>query len=345
MNNKTGAVTLAKGDVGLGNVDNTSDANKPISNATQAALNGKQSKITANGILKGDGAGNITPANETEVELVSLPNICNPNLLDNWYFGKPVNQRGQTSYTGSGYTIDRWIRQGSNIVTTLNEGYVSVVGYGGNLDQILEGDISKYLRGKEVTLSTLARGNIAIISEDFTGSYVVAYLQSETFTVVSKTITVRSDADRFIYHVQPQDGDPSDVIAVKLELGSQQTLAHQENGVWVLNEIPDYGEQLRRCQRYYWKVDHNSWPGVAPFTGTYDGERILLNGLTFPVTMRTKPTISNLILYERGSGASKTVTDSGWGLFDYTYNIYPTSGNLVSGHTYSVQHVEFSADL
>lgn len=35
---KTGAVTLVKGDVGLGNVDNTSDANKPISTATQAAL-------------------------------------------------------------------------------------------------------------------------------------------------------------------------------------------------------------------------------------------------------------------------------------------------------------------
>ena len=38
---KTGEVTLAKGDVGLGNVDNTSDANKPISTATQNALNNK----------------------------------------------------------------------------------------------------------------------------------------------------------------------------------------------------------------------------------------------------------------------------------------------------------------
>lgn len=33
--------TLDKSAVGLGNVDNTSDANKPISNATQSALNGK----------------------------------------------------------------------------------------------------------------------------------------------------------------------------------------------------------------------------------------------------------------------------------------------------------------
>lgn len=36
-------VTLAKSDIGLGNVDNTSDLNKPISTATQTALNGKLS--------------------------------------------------------------------------------------------------------------------------------------------------------------------------------------------------------------------------------------------------------------------------------------------------------------
>ncbi len=38
---KTGAVTLAKGDVGLGNVDNTSDASKPVSSAQAAAINAK----------------------------------------------------------------------------------------------------------------------------------------------------------------------------------------------------------------------------------------------------------------------------------------------------------------
>jgi len=36
---KTGVVTLTKTDVGLGNVDNTSDADKPVSTAQQAALN------------------------------------------------------------------------------------------------------------------------------------------------------------------------------------------------------------------------------------------------------------------------------------------------------------------
>ena len=40
--------------------------------------------------------------------------VSNPNLLDNWYFGNPVNQKGQTSYTGAGYTIDRWALSASN---------------------------------------------------------------------------------------------------------------------------------------------------------------------------------------------------------------------------------------
>lgn len=47
---KTGAVTLAKGDVGLGNADNTSDVSKPISTATQTALNAKASTTTTDAL-------------------------------------------------------------------------------------------------------------------------------------------------------------------------------------------------------------------------------------------------------------------------------------------------------
>lgn len=42
----SGNIDLTKSDVGLGNVDNTSDLNKPISTATQTALNAKQDTIT-----------------------------------------------------------------------------------------------------------------------------------------------------------------------------------------------------------------------------------------------------------------------------------------------------------
>ena len=41
----SGNIDLAKGDVGLGNVDNTSDANKPVSSATQTELDAKTNKL------------------------------------------------------------------------------------------------------------------------------------------------------------------------------------------------------------------------------------------------------------------------------------------------------------
>ena len=47
VNGYTGNVTLTKSDVGLSNVDNTSDANKPVSTAATTALNGKEPTITA----------------------------------------------------------------------------------------------------------------------------------------------------------------------------------------------------------------------------------------------------------------------------------------------------------
>jgi hypothetical protein len=38
------------------------------------------------------------------------------------------------------------------------------------------------------------------------------------------------------------------IAAWKLEIGTTQTLAHLDNGNWVLNELPDYNEQLLKCE-------------------------------------------------------------------------------------------------
>jgi len=49
---KTGVVTLDRNDVGLGNVDNTSDSDKPISSATQTGLDGKQNTLVSGTNIK-----------------------------------------------------------------------------------------------------------------------------------------------------------------------------------------------------------------------------------------------------------------------------------------------------
>lgn len=56
---KTGAVSLVKADVGLGNVDNTSDANKPVSTATQTALDAKANASQLKFILTGNAPGEV----------------------------------------------------------------------------------------------------------------------------------------------------------------------------------------------------------------------------------------------------------------------------------------------
>lgn len=67
---KTGAVTLVKGDVGLGNVDNTSDANKPISTDTQNALN-----------LKANMSDIVTSKTATG-STITLTDASNTNLIE-----------------------------------------------------------------------------------------------------------------------------------------------------------------------------------------------------------------------------------------------------------------------
>lgn len=78
---------ISKSSVGLGNVDNTSDANKPISTATQTALNGKQatvtggastitsSNLTANRALVSNGSGKVAVSAVTSTELGYLDGV------------------------------------------------------------------------------------------------------------------------------------------------------------------------------------------------------------------------------------------------------------------------------
>jgi len=63
ISNTNNPHNVNKSDVGLGNVDNTSDLNKPISNDTQTALNLKANK---NNVLELDNTASFTPASDYE---------------------------------------------------------------------------------------------------------------------------------------------------------------------------------------------------------------------------------------------------------------------------------------
>lgn len=85
VNTKTGAVILTKNDIGLSNVDNTSDIDKPISTATQNALNNKEDTITAGTNLqywRGDKTWQTLPIIPTNVsEFTNDANYVNETQL------------------------------------------------------------------------------------------------------------------------------------------------------------------------------------------------------------------------------------------------------------------------
>lgn len=225
---------------------------------------------------------------------------CNPNLLDGWYFPRPVNQRGQTAYVGQGYGIDRWFTTGATLTVTLTADGIKLTKNAASANpgwvQALEYDD---MVGQTVTVSMLYKGQGAGSALRF-GSAISARinladvgdwtLAQATFTAGKWTIGAMEN--RVIVGVQMFETVPTSaalyIKAAKLELGSVQTLAHQDsNGAWVLNEIPDYAEQLRKCQRYLY-VQSGTMITFGVITG---GKKTLNLAVPVPVPMRSKPTL------------------------------------------------------
>ena len=75
-------------------------------------------------LYEGSYTADTLPAYQPKGKHVEMLNCGVPlaphNILDNSDFINPVNQRGETSYTANGYTIDRW-RDTNNATTMVTE--------------------------------------------------------------------------------------------------------------------------------------------------------------------------------------------------------------------------------
>lgn len=242
---------------------------------------------------------------------------CNPNLLDNWYFGNPINQRGQTSYTGGGYAVDRW-KIGDGVTAAVANGALNI-SYstpGWNLVEPLD---NMLVPGVTYTLSCIYKASVnpirlVVAWGDSQFFYNEASPISDDWALAQITGTIPADATMSFNQVIVQSIGSSagnfSLKAIKLELGSQQTLAHQENGVLVLNEIPDYGEQLRRCQRYAQRLlDECAYAGRV-----YASDATKLNFfIPLPNSMRdgVAPVISGTFLFNALQGSTiKSITST-----------------------------------
>lgn len=270
---------------------------------------------------------------------------CNPNLLDNWYFGNPVNQRGghivpagtpyfvpgistQSGVLSSPATVIGYlnsdgqfypqVKVGSETyITSIGTDILGYVNVRGCIDRwnLLNHSLSIQTGSIKVTCNSAAAQNYAlqqllenpIIGEQYTISALILEntitagvqlrqgekggplilgtgLFSWTFTADS---TMGAQGVGIQFFNRAEDNNNYFVVkAIKLELGSQQTLAHKENNAWVLNEIPRFSDQLAACQRYL--IPINNWTRVR--ASYYSGTALFFT-VPIPSTMRTTPAI------------------------------------------------------
>lgn len=180
----------------------------------------------------------------------SAVRISNRNLLDNGDFRNPVNQRGQTSYTGNGYGIDRWKVSTNNSTAAVSVG-------DGCID--FTSDASGTYINFSSTVEKVQPGNytLSFLVDDYTKAQQI-FLQGKvsqmvfTSNLLTMTFSVAETSAIAVGIQKKAASSTLKIYAAKLELGSVSTLAHQENGVWVLNDpLPNYAEELAKCQRYY----------------------------------------------------------------------------------------------
>ena len=103
---RTGNINITKTNIGLGNIDNTSDLSKPISTATQKALDGKVDKIAGKGLSTEDFTGayktvlDNLPTNYAPLVDGLVPAANLPSYVDDVIEAKSKNKFPTTGESG-----------------------------------------------------------------------------------------------------------------------------------------------------------------------------------------------------------------------------------------------------
>lgn len=279
----------------------------------------------------------------------ALETMHSENLLDNWYFLNPVNQRGLTTYSAAGYAIDRW-RIGSQISIGLSSGGLTATNdpnqQGALMQRFEKGRIAP---GTVLTMSilfsdgTLRSGTAEVPAADS----VHFFWDFNKISALFSTVSSGYDSLQISFY------EARTVVAVKLEIGDHQTLAITDGSTWKLREIPNFYDQLARCQYYFYRLATNTaQEGIANCFayGNQDAYGIM----SFPV-MRAAPTVTMNNTFKLGGNPTKEVSSVSVRYVPHrhilTMDLHANSGGLTSGNWYTLRSdddsasIDFSAEL
>lgn len=179
----------------------------------------------------------------------------NPNLLDNAYFvggGSqlgygifPINQRGQTSYTGGITGFDRWTVDGGDFTATLESGGVRVTSttpYAG-LSQILPA--YKLQNGETYTYSIVVDGVLHTVTfvANSDGNWANIYYGEDWYVPYQ---FINGKWTFKIINTLTSNGMNHLISKAKIEKGTVSTLVN--------DAPPNFGEELEKCKRYLQRV-------------------------------------------------------------------------------------------
>lgn len=227
-------------------------------------------------------AGDYTPEMVGTLSAEKINDLCqtksNKNMCRNWDLRKPVNSQGRSTYDPShGWrrTIDIWEATGTRV--DVMNGYVKITSVP---------DIDKWSRFTQMTNFDLVPGNTytltihaRVISVDgtvflrfcdkefgyianSTGKSIGSFSLYETNDFDTMSVTITPDGSKVYDHFGfeiiangPQEtGSNSsfeiDIKAIKLELGSTQTLVNNNGEIWRFIDPPEPDLQRLLCSQY-----------------------------------------------------------------------------------------------
>lgn len=195
---RTGDVVLSKGDVGLINVDNTSDVNKPVSTATQTALNGKKDNFSQLPVAQG-GTG-ATTADAARTNLVAARQGPNADITELNALTKTLTvAQGGTGVTTVAALLTNLLAVGAygktNIIGTVSQtsgvptGAILERGTnsGGSYIKYADGTLHCWTRMSTTAVSN-ANGSVFNSAAIYPGSFPAAYISLPTVVATSTAV-------------------------------------------------------------------------------------------------------------------------------------------------------------
>ena len=244
---RTGAVVAQTGDYTPEQVGAA-----PATHASQHASTGDDPVTPASiGAASATHAATHNQGGSDPISLLGIGAAVNPNLLINADFRDPANPTGQTSWEAAGYTyMDALLPWGLGQTglpsMTLHDGYATFAGKASYIGQ----KVPSLEVGETYTASCLLQDGTFVSGSAQHPSSDSVVIASGTDTNGAPISFRLSNGGAWVngfvvYNAMSNDAATSvNIVAIKLERGSKQTLAYQDGDTWKLYEAPNRAKQM-----------------------------------------------------------------------------------------------------